>query len=330
MIINNNDLGLIIESIDMFSIELMFLFFIVFPILLGFLLYFIYDIYKDYNKKNMMIKTLSDSSNDILDKDKKKKNQNNKIENNGKIKIKLNHSGFISEYSVYVFYFTSISFGFLVAIFLFMVMHSFVASIISFFIFMFFPYLILNKIISNRQEEFNLGLKNVIDKVTSMMRSGVGFEQAFKKSILTTKSKITKEILEIYIKEKEILGEEKCFEKMFKLVESKELRIFYLVISIGRESGGKFSNTLDTLRETLQQQGVIKKEIVSSTKEIKIGTYMIIALTIGIYFLMNKVFNGALNQHFFGSSEGRLQMFFIIIWVSFGLFVNNLMTKIKN
>ena len=66
------------------------------------------------------------------------------------------------------------------------------------------------------------------------------------------------------------------------------------------------------------------------TKEIKVGTYMILAITVGLYLQLNSVFEGALNTHFFGTDEGKLQMFFIVAWVSFGLFVNNMMTKIKD
>jgi tight adherence protein B len=304
------------------------LYFIVFiPFIVTILSYFLYLAYQDYNKKNIMIKMLSDSSASILDT---KSKGIVTVEESSVIKKKLNFGGFISKYAEAVFYGISIGFGVLVGFFIFMVMGSPVAFLVSALVFSLFPYLILEKIIANRQEEFNFGLRGIIDKVTSMMRSGVGFEQAFKKAIVTTKSEFTKSILNIYLKEKDIIGEDKAFEKMFKLVESKELRIFYLVISIGRESGGKFSNTLDTLRKTLQDQGTIKQEIVSSTKEIKIGTYMIIALTIGIYVMMNNVFEGALNKHFFGSSDGKLQMFFIVIWVSFGIFVNNMMTKIKD
>ena len=180
-----------------------------------------------------------------------------------------------------------------------------------------------------REEDFNFSLKEIIDKVTSMMKSGVGFEQAFKKSIVTSKSEFSKKILNIYINEKSVIGEDKCFEKMFQLVESRELRIFYLTISIGRKSGGKFSNTLEKLRKTLHDQGEIKQEITSSTKEIKVGTYMIIALIIFTYMMMNSALENSLNAHFFGSGTGKIQMFFIILWIAFGLFINNLLTKIK-
>ena len=307
--------------------NMIILFLIFVPIIIVALSYFIYQYYLSSNKKRVMIKILSDSTGHILDSKKQKIVDGDK---SSMIQNKLSHGGFSYKHANYVFYTISIMFGLLVGSFVYIVMTSPVVFVITSVIFSLAPFMILEKIISNRQEEFNFGLKAIIDKVTSMMKSGVGFEQAFKKAILTSKSKFTKVVFEIYVKEKDIIGEDKAFEKMFKLVESKELRIFYLVISIGRQSGGKFSNTLETLRKTLQDQGTIKQEIISSTKEIKIGTYMIIALTVGIYLMMNSVFEGALNSHFFGSDNGKLQMFFIVIWVSFGLFVNNMMTKIKD
>lgn len=90
-----------------------------------------------------------------------------------------------------------------------------------------------------------------------------------------------------------------------------------------------FQIPLEKLRKTLHDQGEIKQEIISSTKEIKVGTYMIIALVIFTYIMMNNALDNSLNAHFFGSDMGKVQMFFIIIWIVFGLFINSLLTKIK-
>ena len=307
--------------------NLIFLFLLIIPVILIFTVILVYNLYMEYNKRNKMVEILIKDSNQLLT-DEKKKKINFDADTNF-LRTKLNHAGFGYENAMYVFIVISIGFGLLAATFINLVMSSPIIFSVSAVIFSVFPYIILEKIISSRQEEFNFGLKGIIDKVVSMMKSGVGFEQALKKSILTSRSKFTKEVFEIYINEKDIIGEDKVFEKMFKLVESKELRIFYLVISIGRQSGGKFSNTLETLRKTLHDQGTIKNEIMASTKEIRIGTYMIIALTIGIYMMMDSVFEGALNEHFFGSTKGQIQMFFIIVWVAFGIFVNNMISKIK-
>jgi len=305
----------------------LFLFFIIIiPILFISFILSIFVFFSKLKLKRVIINTLSSNNSKIIDKHKAEYSPS---KNNNWLSKKLKYAGFGMKGAEFVFILISLIFGFLVSSFIFFIAKSELIFLFTFIIFSFFPYLFLVKLIKTREEEFNTNLKLMIDKVTSMMKSGVGFEQALKKSILTCKSKLTQDVFNIYINEKAIIGEDKCFEKMFDIIESKELRIFYLTISIGRKSGGKFSNTLDTLRKTLQDQGEIKQEITSSTKEIRVGTYMIIGLIVFTYIMMNNALNNSLNAHFFGSDVGKIQMFFISLWVSFGIFVNNLLTKIK-
>lgn len=300
---------------------------IVIPILLILLGILIYNFSLEYNKKNRIIKQLSKDNNEIIDGPKKRKRFGKKERNwLGK---RLTYAGYASPFSETIFLIISVAFGFLSASFINFVITNPLVFVISWVIFSFFPLLVLKKMIDYKLEEFNFALKGIIDKVTSMMKSGMGFEQALSKSVATSRSKFAKEVFTLYLVEKDIVGEDKAFQKMFTLVESKELRIFYLTISIGKQSGGKFSNTLEKLRKTLHDQGEIKQEIISSTREIKVGSYMIIALVFFIYKMMNSSLDDALDEHFFGTSEGQIQMFFICIWVAFGLFVNNLLTKVK-
>lgn len=297
------------------------------PILSVITLTLAYIYYINFNKQKRIINKLKKDNHEILEESSKKAFLS-KVERNWLGK-RLSYAGFTAPYSEAFFIFISLGFGFLSAVFINFAITNPIVFVVSGAIFSFFPLLVLKKIIDNRLEEFNFGLKIIIDKVTSMMKSGVGFEQALKKSVVTSKSKLTRDTFNIYIMEKDIIGEDKSFEKMFKLVESKELRIFYLTISIGRQSGGKFSNTLEKLRKTLHDQGEIKQEITASTKEIKIGSYMIIALVIFIYEMMDSSMNGVLDAHFFGTSQGQVQMFFIIVWVGFGIFVNSILSKVK-
>ncbi len=296
------------------------------PILLILVITLGYKYYYELDRKNKIKELLKKDSNEILD-DKKQKRFTKKERNwLGK---KLAYAGFPQIYAEIIFIFISIGFGFLAGVFINFVIPNPIVFVLSSLAFCFFPLLVLKKIIDGRLEEFNFGLKVIIDKVTSMMKSGVGFEQALKKAVTTSRSKLTKETFEIYLNEKDIIGEDKAFQKMFTVVESKELRIFYLTVSIGRQSGGKFSNTLEKLRKALHAQGEIKQEIVSSTKEIKVGSYMIIGLVIFIYKMLNSSLDGVLDEHFFGSDEGQIQMFFIICWVTFGIFVNSMIAKVK-
>lgn len=300
---------------------------IVIPILLISVGILSFNYISNSTKTRKIINQLAKDNNVIL-QSKKRESIFNKEERNWLGK-RLSYAGFSSPLAETTFILVSIAFGFLSATFINFAITNPAVFAISWVIFSFFPLLVLKKMIDNRLEEFNFGLKVIIDKVTSMMKSGVGFEQALKKSVLTSRSKLTQDIFNIYLNEKDVIGEKKAFDKMFTLIESKELRIFYLTISIGRQSGGKFSNTLEKLRKTLRDQGEIKQEITSSTKEIKIGSYMIIALIVFIYIMMNNALDGAIHHHFFSTANGKLQMLFIILWVSLGLFVNSLMTKVK-
>jgi len=305
----------------------LFLFFvIIIPILFVLFVINIFLFYSKLKLKRVIINTLSSTNSRIIDKNKV---EHVSSKDSSWLTKKLKYAGFSMKGAEFAFILISIVFGILVSFFIYFIAQSKVIFIFTCLIFSLFPYLFLVKLIKTREEEFNTNLKAMIDKITSMMKSGVGFEQALKKSILTCKSKLTQDVFNIYINEKAIIGEDKCFEKMFDIIESKELRIFYLTISIGRKSGGKFSNTLDTLRKTLQDQGEIKQEITSSTKEIRVGTYMIIGLIVFTYIMMNNALNNSLNAHFFGSDVGKIQMFFISLWVAFGIFINNLLTKIK-
>ncbi|MFA9372883.1 type II secretion system F family protein [Poseidonibacter sp.] len=305
----------------------LFLFFIiVIPMLLISFSFYLFIFYIKMNNQKIIINTLINTNSKILDK---KKNTNINTDDINPLVKKLAFAGYSMKGVEYVFLAICLGFGLLTSFFIYFLAGSKLIFACTTIIFSSFPYLVLHKIVKVREEEFNFSLKEIIDKVTSMMKSGVGFEQALKKSIATSKSELTKKVFSIYVNEKAVIGEDKCFEKMFKLIESKELRIFYLVISIGRKSGGKFSNTLEKLRKTLHDQGEIKQEITSSTKEIKVGTYMIIAIIFFTYIMMNNALDNSLNAHFFGSEIGKIQLFFIIVWVAFGLFINSLLTKIK-
>ena len=297
------------------------------PILLVFFGYLIFSYYTDNIKKQTIMDGLTFDNAKIIDKVEYQEKIN--FDKKNWLQSKLNYAGFQHESALYVFILISILFGGLSSSFVYCVIPNVIALVICFVLFSFFPYLIVLKLISFRQEEFNESLKDIIDKVASMMKSGLGFEQSLRKSVHSSKSEFAKKVFGIYLHEKDIIGEIKAFGKMFELVDSKELRIFYLTIAIGRQSGGKFSNTLDKLRNTLQSQGELKKEIISSTREIKIGTYMILVLFVGIYMIMNALFDNALNEHFFNSEDGNIQIFFISLWVAFGIFVNNLLTKIR-
>lgn len=284
-----------------------------------------YRYYVLQNKHADIVLKLHENNNQILSDKKeifvpKKKNWLRKT---------LGYAGFYKPSALIVFCLISVSLGIIDVISMSFIINSKIILGVMFILSCLTPLLVLKTIINFREEDFNFGLKIIIDKTSSMMKSGIGFEQSLKKAIVTSRSKLTKEIFNIYLNEKDIIGEEKCFNKMFERIESKELRIFYLVISIGKQSGGKFSNTLDKLRQSISSQEEIKQQIKSSTREVRIGSYMIVGLVFFIYIMINDALNGILNEHFLQTEKGNIQLFFIVVWILIGLFVNKSLAKVK-
>jgi len=190
------------------------------------------------------------------------------------------------------------------------------------------PYFIVQMLASKRKNEFNFALSDAISILVRMMRNGVGFEQAFKRAISLSQSTIFQSLFNKYMKEKDLIGDERAFETMFKSVKSAEIRIFALSISIGKSSGGKFSNTLEKLEESIKQRISLQKKVTVATQEAKVGSYMIVGILVLLFFMMNNNFNGALVNYFFGTEGGKFQMMMVMLWVGLGLFINSILTKI--
>jgi len=288
--------------------------------ILSLLIIILFFLFFKISKRKKIIKVLKNDKINIIKEDIKE-DKNDFLENLiSKTGLKLDKSFFIL---------ISIIFSITTFIFLNFLTKSIIISLMLSLFSLLTPLLILNFLKNKRSNNFNIGLKLIINKTTSMLKSGVGFEEAFKKSILTTRDKTTRDIFMIYVNEKEIIGEDRAFEKMFEKIESKELQIFYLVVKIGRESGGKFSNTLEALSLSLENQENIKRDIVASTKETKIGTAIILLITVALFFAFDSVFDGKIQEYFFTTDNGKVQFFLILVWVFIGLAINQFLSKIK-
>ena len=188
--------------------------------------------------------------------------------------------------------------------------------------------LIISTIITNRQKKFNQALAIAIAVLVKMMKNGIGFEQALTKSIAVSNSTLFKEIFERFFKEKHAIGEVAAFANMHQYINSKELRIFALAIKIGRESGGQFSNTLEKVEQTISYREKMQRKIDVVTREGTFGSYVVVGITIFLYFMLNSNFNGKLHEYFMTSPWGRFELLGISLWVFVGIMLNKYITRV--
>ncbi|MEN4046494.1 MULTISPECIES: type II secretion system F family protein [Sulfurimonas] len=189
-------------------------------------------------------------------------------------------------------------------------------------------YMILRAIIDNRKKKFNKALAVAISVLVKMMKNGIGFEQALSKSVSVSGSKLFRDIFAKFFQEKNTIGEMEAFNNLNQFIHSKELRIFALAIKIGRASGGQFSNTLEKVEKTISYREKMQEKVDVVTRESSVGSYVVVLITIFLYFSLNGNFDGKLHQYFMESQYGRFQLLGIALWVFTGIMINKVLTRV--
>jgi len=291
--------------------------------LLAYILYVEYARTKHLNYIKNVISLVDAEHEDIL-QDKDDSNQNDFLQ---KISSLMIRAGF--NFSPYIFLLILFAFslfvGSLFALFLKHWSGYFIGTLFGLFLF----YMFVQTIIQNRKMKFNKALAVAISVLVKMMKNGVGFEQALSKSVSVSGSKLFRDMFEQFFQEKNTIGELEAFENMNQLVDSKELRIFALAIKIGRESGGQFSNTLEKVEQTISYREKMQQKVDVVTREGSVGSYVVVLITIFLYFTLNGNFDGKLHRYFMDSDFGRFQLLGISLWVFTGIMINRALTKVR-
>ena len=306
------------------DIDILLIFIITFSATaLGYILYIEYKRTKHINYIKHII-SLADTPYEDLLQDKEKDEENSFLY---KITSLMIQAGF--NFSPYIFLLIFTLFclvtGSLFALFLKHWSGYIIGIVFGAFIF----HMFLQALIQNRKMKFNKALAVAISVLVKMMQNGIGFEQALLKSVNVSGSKLFRDIFEKFFQEKNTIGEVEAFENLYKLVHSKELRIFALAIKIGRESGGQFSNTLEKVEKTISYREKMQEKVNVVTREGSVGSYVVVLITIFLYFALDGNFDGKLHQFFMDSPYGRFELLGISLWVFTGIMINKMLTRVN-
>ncbi len=246
-----------------------------------------------------------------------------------KIKRVMNHAG-VYRHQIPIFVVSYLFISLTAAILLAGFIGNFIGVIIGMFIGTYLHYSLIKTMITRRLAEFNRALAIAISVLVKMMRNGVGFEQSIQKAVDVSSSKLFKTAFEKFFQEKNTFGEEKAFENMLEIVDSKELRIFAISVKIGRQSGGRFSQTLEKLEQTIRYRKKMQDKIDVVTREGTVGSYIVAIIAVVLYIMLNFNFGGKLHHYYMESPYGRYQLLGIALWIFIGLIVNKSITRVKS
>ncbi len=292
--------------------------------------FFVYILYVEYKKMqhlNYVKQIISLKDEDHLFELLEEKDKEKKKSYVPKISTMMRHAGFNVPVPLFIAIFAMVvlAFGVVFSIFLKHWMGFVIGMPVGYFLFM----MLVNAIILKRKKEFNRSLAIAISVLVKMMKNGIGFEQALTKSISVSSSTLFKKIFEPFFQEKNTIGEEEAFKNMNEYVTSKELLIFALAIKIGRGSGGQFSNTLEKVETTINYRKKMQEKVDVVTRESNVGSYIVVLISIFLYFSLDGNFDGKLHAYFMNSEYGRFQLLGIGMWIFMGMMVNKWITRIE-
>jgi len=289
----------------------------------GYLLYIEYKRLKHINRVKEMISLEDDEFEQLLDTHKKDEEQSGWKE---RLSLLIIKSGFAMPNYLFILIF--LLFISTTGVLFFLFLHHIIGFVFgAMFGTLIFVMFIQSRILK-RKKEFNRALATAISVLVKMMKNGIGFEQGLVKSITVSNSKVLKGMFENFFQEKNTIGEVKAFENLSRLIDSKELLVFALAIKIGRASGGQFSNTLEKVEKTIQYRKKMQDKVDVITREGAVGSYVVVGISIFLYFSLNGNFDGRLHHYFMESEYGRFQLLGIVMWVFIGMVVNKIITRV--
>lgn len=290
----------------------------------GYIVYVEYARAKHLSFIKSIITLRDDEINDLLEERKRQESRENSPL--GKLKKVMRHSGIGLHYVAFLLIIAA--FCSLVGLLFMLFLQHWSGFVFGCILGLFLVYMALSALVLHRRKEFNRSLSIAISVLVKMMKNGIGFEQALFKSISVSNSKMFKEIFASFFQEKNTIGESAAFEHLSNYVQSKELLVFALAIKIGRESGGQFSNTLEKVEKTISYRKKMQEKVDVVTREGSIGSYIVVGISIFLYFMINQNFDGKIHTYFMESEYGRFQLLGIGLWVFIGMVFNKFLTRI--
>jgi tight adherence protein B len=184
------------------------------------------------------------------------------------------------------------------------------------------PYLYVRRRLGRRLRAFDAGLPNAMELIANAMKAGQSVTQALSAVTDNARPPVSDEF---GLARREIeLGAsiESALNNMVKRINSADLRLMVMVITIQHSVGGDLPSVLITLADTMKQRAEMREEILAATAQSRatalIITLLPIVAAVLLYFLVPDYF--------------RPMFFSPVGWVIFGLaglllFIGNLLIR---
>lgn len=150
----------------------------------------------------------------------------------------------------------------------------------------FLPFSVLNSLRESRKKKFVSQLPQALDMMNSDLRSGLDIQQVFKHIAEELSPPISEEFQRMVAEVNLGVPVDQAILNLGERMDTMDVQMLCTGLIINRELGGNLAelvaNVCATVRERFRLQGVIA----ALTAESKASSYLLLALPVGLYFLL--------------------------------------------
>lgn len=191
------------------------------------------------------------------------------------------------------------------------------------------PIMVLKSKAESRSTRITEQLPDALDLMARSLQAGHGIAESMRVCAEELKEPVATEFARVY--EENNLGRD--FRDCMRSLGDRnnmnfDIKIFVSSVLLQRETGGNLVEILESISETIRQRFVFKGKVAALTAEAKFSAYVLGGLPFavsGAIYVMRPEYLDPL----FNDPLGKLILYFIIIWFSFGVFVMRELTKVE-
>ncbi|WP_105617243.1 type II secretion system F family protein [Vallitalea okinawensis] len=166
-----------------------------------------------------------------------------------------------------------------------------ILSLIIFIIIWMIPRIIINRRKNKRLLLFNEQINEAVMIISNSLKAGYSFLQALSVVVEETEDPLSKEFKRLLKEMRLGASTEDAFNNMLKRIDSEDLKLIVNAILIQKDIGGKLSEILDNIAETIRERQKIQMELKTLTAQGKLSglIIMLIPVFLGvILYLFNR------------------------------------------
>ncbi|MCK5069995.1 MAG: type II secretion system F family protein [Desulfocapsa sp.] len=171
-------------------------------------------------------------------------------------------------------------------------------GIVTFFIVLFSPYVILKTMIKKRLKKFEQQLPDALVMIAGSIRSGSSLPIALDSLIQESSPPLSQEF-GLYVRERKLgLDRDIAFANLEHRVPLEDLSLTLSAVRISSEIGGDLAETLESLAATLRKKLIMEGKIDSLTSQGKLQGIVMTSLPMFLIIALMKLEPAAMSQMF--------------------------------